>query len=127
MRTSPDEQRASVLSTTRPLGDRLLCSAGRLRRVRPRLERLSPGRVRFFPGFLSQTCLDLQYELLTNIQPSTTNEQAVALCDLVERYNAAGAWLSECAWAHNNILQCLEVPQAGPHSAGVTCRGQQRC
>jgi hypothetical protein len=38
-------------------------------------------------------------KLVTNIQLLPTNEQAVALCDLVERYNAAGAWLSECAWA----------------------------
>ena len=37
-------------------------------------------------------------KLVTNIQLLPTHEQAVALYDLVQRCNAASAWLSERAW-----------------------------
>ena len=50
---------------------------------------------------------------VANIQLLPTNAQAVALCDLVERCNAAGVWLSERAWATKMFQQCLEAPQEG--------------
>jgi hypothetical protein len=50
---------------------------------------------------------------VANIQLLPTNAPAIVLCDLVERCQAAGAWLSECAWATTMFQQCVEAPQAG--------------
>jgi hypothetical protein len=44
-------------------------------------------------------------KFVANIQLLSTNEQAVALCDMVERCNAAGAWRSERAWATQMFQQ----------------------
>jgi hypothetical protein len=51
-------------------------------------------------------------KLVANIQLFPTHEQAVALCDLMARCHAAGAWLSERAWTTKMCPQCLEAPQA---------------
>jgi hypothetical protein len=65
-------------------------------------------------------------KLVANIQLLPTNAQAVALCDLMEHCHAAGAWLSERAWATKMFQQCLEAPQARRTAAAQPAEDSRR-